>query len=60
MQSIFCCPDFQGDSDWLSFWTLKDFQPTFAPTQGKTDYSRKPNYLCWTRVRQCTVCINLS
>lgn len=62
MQSISYYPDIQGDCDLLSFWTPKDFQPAFALTQVDRLITVESQTVClgWTRVRQCTVCANLS
>ena len=58
MQSISYYPDIQGDCDWFSFWTLKDFQPAFALTQVEIDYSRKPNYLFVLDKGQAVHCLH--
>lgn len=60
MQSISYYPDIQGDRDWLSFWTLKDFQPGFALAQVEIDYSRKTNFLFVLDKGQAVHCLHQS
>lgn len=60
MQSISYYFDIQRDCDWLSFWTLKDFQPAFALTQVEIDYCRKSNCLFVLDKGQAVYCLRQS